>query len=508
MIYGLSQIPDLLDSIGADNSGFSGLAKGFIRVAILIGLLQLVKKLPEIINKIFGTNIENKEGGISGRLGEMAGVGGIAKNAWDFLRHHPVQAVGRPVGAVLGAGSGIISRGVGGFRSSYQNTAGRHMHPGWRIARAVGAGIRDTAGGVLASPGSMRRGWRNGFAAAGREAAYYRDTHQEGSTFGGRLAAGAARTFGFRTPYERASKDDDTVTYIEYQRDAAGNIMYDANGRAIVAARHQMTVEQLNGLKSSNEAIVNQRNTARDAAVHAITDENSHLQLTGAAATASMNNVIAHLTARLAATTDAAEQARLQAAINDETHRRADFTNATATLNALTGGRALTYQQIQQLIEDESNRQLVQQTGESAAAFEARQRAKQQQVTEYSEALTQMMELMRDNILNIGMLDNEQFADTELRALDVSGRDRNIMGTAKHTLESMGQHFDGADQGLNQVYGAAQGALNDINAAAEAKQQQIAQRRNSPQNRQRQASQGSVDAARNNSGGSGGGGNS
>lgn len=211
MIYGLSQIPDLLDSIGADNSGFTGLAKGFIRVAILIGLLQLVKKLPEIINKIFGTNIENKEGGISGRLGEMAGVGGIAKNAWDFLRHHPVQAVGRPLGSAMALGSNVANRVAAGARESWANSP--HSTPFVRVLRAGLRGAATGATGVLSAPGSIRRGWRNGFTALGRENQYYRDTHPENSTFPGRLAAGAARTFGLRTPYERSLRHDDEVVY-------------------------------------------------------------------------------------------------------------------------------------------------------------------------------------------------------------------------------------------------------------------------------------------------------
>lgn len=57
---------------------------GIVKILVIIATLQIVKKLPEIINMIFGTNIKDR-GGIKGRLGEMAGIGGIAQKAWTSL---------------------------------------------------------------------------------------------------------------------------------------------------------------------------------------------------------------------------------------------------------------------------------------------------------------------------------------------------------------------------------------------------------------------------------------
>lgn len=54
------------------------------RLLIIIGLLRLVKDLPNIIGKIFGVDIKDA-GGIKGRLGEMAGIGGLASKAWGSL---------------------------------------------------------------------------------------------------------------------------------------------------------------------------------------------------------------------------------------------------------------------------------------------------------------------------------------------------------------------------------------------------------------------------------------
>lgn len=64
--------------------GSDWIMTGFVQILAMIAILQLVKKIPEIINTIFGTKIQTKNG-IKGRLGEMAGVGGIAQKAWTGL---------------------------------------------------------------------------------------------------------------------------------------------------------------------------------------------------------------------------------------------------------------------------------------------------------------------------------------------------------------------------------------------------------------------------------------
>lgn len=57
---------------------------GLFKILLIIALLQLAKKIPDLINKIFGLEIKLR-GGIKGRLGEMAGIGGIAQKAWTSL---------------------------------------------------------------------------------------------------------------------------------------------------------------------------------------------------------------------------------------------------------------------------------------------------------------------------------------------------------------------------------------------------------------------------------------
>ncbi len=57
---------------------------GLTKIFVIIAVLQLVKKIPDIINTVFGTHIQSR-GGIKGRLGEMAAVGGLAQKAWTSL---------------------------------------------------------------------------------------------------------------------------------------------------------------------------------------------------------------------------------------------------------------------------------------------------------------------------------------------------------------------------------------------------------------------------------------
>ena len=64
--------------------GYDWLMTGFAKLLVIMAILQLVKKIPDIINTVFGTKIQTK-GGIKGRLGEMAGIGGIAQKAWTSL---------------------------------------------------------------------------------------------------------------------------------------------------------------------------------------------------------------------------------------------------------------------------------------------------------------------------------------------------------------------------------------------------------------------------------------
>ena len=90
MIIGVSKIGTMF-SDGSLNTNMGGgahimsnwLAQSLIKMLIIIGLLQLFKQIPNLINTIFGTHIQTR-GGIKGRLGEMAGIGTLAQKSMEY----------------------------------------------------------------------------------------------------------------------------------------------------------------------------------------------------------------------------------------------------------------------------------------------------------------------------------------------------------------------------------------------------------------------------------------
>ena len=77
------------------------------RLLIIIGLLRLIKDLPNIIGKIFGVDIKDA-GGIKGRLGEMAGIGKLAQNAWSGL-----GGLAKGIGATAGVAAAHGAKNLG-----------------------------------------------------------------------------------------------------------------------------------------------------------------------------------------------------------------------------------------------------------------------------------------------------------------------------------------------------------------------------------------------------------
>ena len=76
------------------------------RIFIIIGTLIFAKKVPEVVEKLIGVKL-NLQGGIGGRLGQMAGVGKVAQNAWKSLGN-----TAKGVGATA-AGFGLGALGAG-----------------------------------------------------------------------------------------------------------------------------------------------------------------------------------------------------------------------------------------------------------------------------------------------------------------------------------------------------------------------------------------------------------
>ena len=109
MIVGLAALPGL---ISQNEKYFEDYwLSGLFQLFLIIAVLQLVKKIPDLINMIFGTNIK-PAGGIKGRLGEMAGIGGLAQKAWTSLGN-TARNVGKLAMKAPFAGVGVGAYALG-----------------------------------------------------------------------------------------------------------------------------------------------------------------------------------------------------------------------------------------------------------------------------------------------------------------------------------------------------------------------------------------------------------
>ena len=128
-----------------------------LKVLIMIGMLIFIKQVPDLINKIFGTDIKLK-GGVGGRLGEMAVVGKQAQAAWGAVKQAAKVGAGiaglvasGPVGwgaAAIGTGLGVGANQL--WKRKIKDTkVGRGLSTFGSGASAVG----KTAGSYLKGKG-------------------------------------------------------------------------------------------------------------------------------------------------------------------------------------------------------------------------------------------------------------------------------------------------------------------------------------------------------------------
>lgn len=114
----IENLPQIGDSMW-ETSLFVGnkTVQGFARVFIIIGILIFIKQAPKLITDIFGLQVTKL--GIKDRLGEMAGIGGLAKEGLS-------RAQGAATGA-LGAGWSSMMNGGGFLKGAKYGVAS-----GWR----------------------------------------------------------------------------------------------------------------------------------------------------------------------------------------------------------------------------------------------------------------------------------------------------------------------------------------------------------------------------------------
>lgn len=158
-IFLVSNLPSFLKSFdtvhvkGIDSTPWHAVLQAFL----IVGMLIFVKQLPDLINKVFGTNIKLK-GGIGGRLGEMAAVGKQAQKAWGAVKQ--IGKLGAAAAALgtaalanplLAAGVGLSHRGWNKGFGRFAR-AGKETAPG-KVLSGFGKTFGKTAGAYLKGNG-------------------------------------------------------------------------------------------------------------------------------------------------------------------------------------------------------------------------------------------------------------------------------------------------------------------------------------------------------------------
>lgn len=227
-----------------------------IKTLLIFGLLTLARQIPNLINTIFGVNIKGK-GGISGRLGEMATVGGLAKNAWG----------------ALGTGAKGVGKGA--------------LNTGKAITKAPGAAIKYHGQNFLdkkfgTKPGAIRaKAWGQGISAAvksGDPSKFYatRDEKLKSPSYLSSISAKTAKGISAsgvneHGVYNNLDANGGFKTNVDHREDAntilneAGKSFVGAKGRKLVDSmesrfKADQKTNLLNGIKSSRDKVVAQLN--------------------------------------------------------------------------------------------------------------------------------------------------------------------------------------------------------------------------------------------------------
>lgn len=198
-----------------------------LKAFLMVGMLIFAKQVPDMIGKIFGVEMKS-QGGIAGRLGSMAGVGNVAKKAWEAVRN-PIAAAAGVGSMALGTGAHIASA----IRTSNKNkaaalerikaantgangkltTKGKIKSIGAR-ASAIGSGLWGVSvGSVGAAARSLKNGVNNkNLHSMKDEYDLYKDTHKDGSTAIGRAIDDVRLGTGFKTRAESKSEANEHLT--------------------------------------------------------------------------------------------------------------------------------------------------------------------------------------------------------------------------------------------------------------------------------------------------------
>lgn len=253
-----------------------------LKAFLMVGMLIFAKQVPDLIGKVFGVEMKS-QGGIAGRLGNMAGVGNVAKKAWEAVRN-PIAAAAGVGSMALGTGAHIASAA----RTSFSNgkkavqriRADQRGLKGLRVvgaaASAIGSGAWGASvGSVSAAARSLKNGVNNkNLHSMKDEYDLYKDTHKEGSTVVGRTIDDIRRGTGFKSRAETKGEanehltntatalnnmhskarellsQEDSARMVYTVRDAAGNVVRDSQGNLMSMNLHDAN-EYLETLQNS-----------------------------------------------------------------------------------------------------------------------------------------------------------------------------------------------------------------------------------------------------------------
>ena len=182
-------------------------------IFFLIGALQFVKLVPNLLGSLLGMNNQSK-GGIKGRLGEMAGVGGLAQTAWNTFKKHPLAPVTAVSGALLGTGAHLAATGKTSFQKGRKIAENvRKNGDKFAVAKGLAGGLLSGAGGVLSTLGATARGassgWKNrNLQGVGQEFNNYLKRHDPNTSLTGKGAASLRNYFGVESLQDQMIKNE------------------------------------------------------------------------------------------------------------------------------------------------------------------------------------------------------------------------------------------------------------------------------------------------------------
>ena len=221
-LFLISNLSSFMDSF--NNPDWAFVLKAFL----MVGMLIFAKQVPDMIGKIFGVEMKS-QGGIAGRLGNMAGVGNVAKKAWEAVRN-PIAAAAGVGSMALGTGAHIASAARTSFnngKKAVQRIRADGKKHGIKtagaVASAIGSGLWGASvGSVSAAARSLKNGVNNkNLHSMKDEYDLYKDTHKEGSTAVGRAIDDIRLGTGFKSRADSRSDKNEKLAKVQESINAA-----------------------------------------------------------------------------------------------------------------------------------------------------------------------------------------------------------------------------------------------------------------------------------------------